>query len=62
MVIKDDVALSFGYMIVCGIIGLGGSLGSWRYSIMIQGILMLAVFAWAILGLYKKCPLADDTV
>ena len=50
------------YMIVCGIIGLGGSLGSWRYSIMIQGILMLAVFAWAILGLYKKCPLADDTV
>ena len=50
------------YMAVCGIIGLGGSLGSWRYSIMIQGILMLVVFAWAIMSLYKKCPLADDTV
>lgn len=48
------------YVIVCGIIGLGGSLGSWRYSIMIQGVLMIVVFAWAIMALYKKCPLADE--
>jgi MFS family permease len=48
------------YMAVCGIIGLGGSLGSWRYSIMIQGLLMIAVFVWAIKSLYKKCPLADE--
>lgn len=50
------------YMAVCGIIGLGGSLGSWRYSIMIQGLLMIIVFFWALTRLYKKCPLADDTV
>lgn len=48
------------YMIVCGIIGLGGSLGSWRYSIMIQGLLMMVVCIWAILALYRRCPLADD--
>ncbi len=50
------------YMAVCGIIGLGGSLGSWRYSIMIQGLLMIAVFVMALVRLYKKCPLADDTI
>ncbi|MBQ7055939.1 MAG: MFS transporter [Alphaproteobacteria bacterium] len=50
------------YMAVCGIIGLGGSIGSWRYSIMIQGLLMIAVFIFALVRLYKKCPLVDDTI
>ena len=36
------------YMLVCGIVGLGASLGSWRYSIFILGGLMIG------LGLYAK--------
>jgi Na+/melibiose symporter-like transporter len=43
------------YMAVCGVIGLGSMLGSWRYSILILGILELCVFAWAMLFLRRSC-------
>lgn len=43
------------YMAVCGVIGLGSMLGSWRYSILILGILELCVFAWAMLFLRNSC-------
>ena len=36
------------YMAVCGIIGLGGSLGSWRFSFMILGAMMLLLCAWSV--------------
>ncbi len=35
------------YMAVCGIIGLGGSLGSWRYSFVVLGVLMLLLCVWS---------------
>lgn len=43
------------YMVVCGIVGLGSTLGSWRFSIIILGILMLAVCAWALLYVRCRC-------
>lgn len=43
------------YMIVCGIVGLGATLGSWRYSIFILGGLMLALGVWAIVFMRGRC-------
>ena len=43
------------YMIVCGIVGLGATLGSWRFSIIILGGLMLCLCVWAILFLRRHC-------
>lgn len=43
------------YMIVCGIVGLGATLGSWRYSIFILGGLMLVISGWAIIFMRGKC-------
>ena len=45
------------YMIVCGIIGLGATWGSWRYSIMIQGFLMVVLCLWALLVVRNRCQL-----
>ena len=45
----------FLYMIVCGIIGLGTVFGSWRFSIIILGALMLALCLWAFLFLRNRC-------
>lgn len=45
------------YMIVCGVVGLGATLGSWRFSIIILGLLMLVVCAWAMLRVRRQCPL-----
>ena len=45
------------YMLVCGIIGLGGMLGSWRFSIVMLGFLMLLICLWAFLRVRRKCPL-----
>ncbi|MBQ5700056.1 MAG: MFS transporter [Alphaproteobacteria bacterium] len=43
------------YMIVCGVVGLGATLGSWRYSIFILGGLMLALGLWAITFMRGRC-------
>lgn len=43
------------YMIVCGIVGLGATLGSWRYSIFILGGLMLVISGWAIIFMRGRC-------
>ena len=48
------------YMIVCGIVGLGSTLGSWRYSILILGGLMLALCGWAIVFLRKNCAIEQE--
>ena len=45
------------YMIVCGIIGLGSTLGSWRYSIIILGIMMMVLCAWAMVHVRNRCRL-----
>lgn len=43
------------YMIVCGIVGLGATLGSWRYSIFILGGLMITLGVWAMIFMRKQC-------
>lgn len=43
------------YMIVCGIVGLGATLGSWRYSIFILGGLMVALGGYALLFMRNRC-------
>ena len=48
------------YMIVCGIVGLGATLGSWRYSIFILGGLMLILCGWAIAFMRGKCQPAPQ--
>ena len=51
----DTVASS-----ICGIIGLGSMLGSWRYSIVILGAMMLILFLWGKLFLQKQCDVSGD--
>lgn len=48
------------YIAVCGIIGLGAMLGSWRYSIVILGAMMLILFLWGKLFLQKQCDVSGD--
>ena len=45
------------YVIVCGIIGLGGQIGSWAISIFVLGVLMIALCAWALLWVRPRCAL-----
>ena len=47
------------YMIVCGIVGLGSMLGSWRFSIIILGGLMLCLCMWAFVFLRRQCSVLD---
>lgn len=46
------------YIGTCIIIGLGGMLGSWRYSILILGMMMVVVGLWALLFIRDKCASA----
>ena len=48
------------YMVVCGIVGFGSTLGSWRFSIMILGGLMLVVCMWALLFLRRRCTISHS--
>ena len=48
------------YIAVCGIIGLGSMLGSWRYSIVVLGAMMLILFLWGNLFLQKQCDVSGD--
>lgn len=50
----------FIYIGVCGIVGLGSMLGSWRYSIVILGAMMLMLYLWGMLFLRKRCYISGD--
>ena len=45
------------YIIVSGIIGFGATLGSWRFSIIILGALMICVCIWALTLVCPRCVL-----
>lgn len=47
------------YIGTCLVIGLGGTLGSWRYSIMILGMVLIGVGLWALVGIRDKCAIAN---
>ena len=44
------------YMAVCAIIGIGATIGSWRYSIWALGMIVVAICVWALTYVRKKCP------
>ena len=48
------------YIIVCGIVGLGSLLGSWRFSIIILGAIILAICLWGFLFVGNKCNVSDN--
>ena len=48
------------YIIVCGIIGLGSMLGSWRYSIVILGAMMLVLYLCGMLFLRNRCDISGE--
>lgn len=46
------------YIGTCFVIGLGGMLGSWRYSVMILGMILIGIGLWAILFIRDKCAIS----
>lgn len=46
------------YIGTCFVIGLGGMLGSWRYSVMILGMILIGVGLWALLCVRGRCAIA----
>ena len=43
------------YVITCLLIGLGGTMGSWRYSIFILGAIIVLIGMWALLFIKNRC-------
>ena len=43
------------YVITCLLIGLGGTMGSWRYSIFILGAIIMLIGLWALLFIKNRC-------
>ena len=50
------------YIGTCIIIGLGGMLGSWRYSILILGMMMIGVGLWALMFIRDRCTIENNRV
>lgn len=48
------------YICTSLIIGLGGSLGSWRYSIFILGVILCALGIWATFFVRDKCSIPES--
>lgn len=48
------------YMVVCGVVGLGATLGSWRFSIIILGLMMLGLCAWCFTYVRKRCRMSGN--
>ena len=48
------------YMAVCGIVGLGATLGSWRFSIIILGGLMLVLCMFSAIFIRGRCRISGD--
>ena len=45
------------YMLMCLVMGLGGSLGSWRYSMFAIGTIEICIGLWALLFIGDKCSI-----
>jgi hypothetical protein len=50
------------YVITCLLIGLGGSMGSWRNGVAILGAILVATGFWALLVIRDKCALAQTPI
>lgn len=49
--IGDNVS----YVLMCLLIGFGGSLGSWRYGVLFAGLILVLTGLWALLFVKDKC-------
>ena len=45
------------YILLCLIMGLGGTLGSWQYSILWVGAMLIMVGVWALVFIGNKCAI-----
>lgn len=45
------------YILMCLLMGLGGSFGSWRYSILGVGAILIGIGVWALLFVGDKCAI-----
>lgn len=43
------------YVVTCLLIGLGGTMGSWRYSIFILGAIIVLIGLWALMFIKNRC-------
>ena len=43
------------YIVTCLLIGLGGTMGSWRYSIFVLGAIIVLIGMWALLFIKNRC-------
>lgn len=48
------------YIFTCLLIGLGGTMGSWRYSILILGAILIFIGLWALLCIRDRCSLQNN--
>ncbi len=48
------------YVITCLLIGFGGSMGSWRYSIFILGAIIVLIGGWALLFIKNRCAVQSN--
>lgn len=48
------------YIGTCLVIGLGGTLGSWRYSVLALGMILIGVGLWALLFVKDKCAVGAN--
>lgn len=48
------------YIVVCLIIGLGGTLGSWRYSVLALGMILIGIGLWALMFVGNKCAIGQN--
>lgn len=46
------------YIAVCGVVGLGSLLGSWRFSVVILGAMMMMLCLWGFLVVNDKCKIS----
>lgn len=48
------------YILMCFVVGLGGSLGSWRYGVLITGVLLFLTGVWALFFVKDKCEYTSN--
>lgn len=50
-----NIGSNMAYVMVCLVIGLGGHLGSWRYGILMMGIILVWIGIWAAMYQRDEC-------
>lgn len=48
------------YIFTCLLIGLGGTLGSWRFSLLILGAILICIGLWALLFIRDRCTIEHN--